>query len=100
MTPISTKSGAPDVERQDLHDQGRAEIGAEHDRERRHQIDQPAGGKTRRHQPGRGAALQDRRDAEPGEERAPAVAEGAPEKAPQIGAESALDAALHHVQTP
>ncbi len=90
----------PHVERHDLHDQGRAEIGAEHDRERRHQIHQPAGGKARRHQPGRGAALQYRGDAEPGEERAPAVAEGASEQAPQIGSEGALDAALHHVQAP
>ncbi len=95
-----TRRRQADIEGQELHDQRGAEIGAEHDGERRHQIDEPARGEARRHQPGRGAALQYRGDAEPGEERAPAVAEGASEQAPQIGSEGALDAALHHVQAP
>src|SRR5204863_9417972 len=50
--------------------------------------------------PGRGAALEDGRHADPRRESTQAVAEGASEKAPQVGAEGALDAALHHVQAP
>ena len=65
-----------------------------------HQIDQPAGGEARRHQPGRGAALQDRGDAKPGEKGAEPVAEGAPQHAPQMGSEGALDAGLHHMHAP
>src|SRR5437868_7977050 len=38
--------------------------------------------------------------ADPRRQSAQAVAEGASEKAPQVGAEGALDAALHHVQAP
>ena len=37
---------------------------------------------------------------DPRRESTQAVAEGASEKAPQVGAEGALDAALHHVQAP
>src|SRR5205814_8242455 len=40
------------------------------------------------------------RHADPRRESTQAVAEGASEKAPQVGAEGALDAALHHVQAP
>ena len=47
-----------DVEGEDLDDQRGADIGAQHDRERRHEIDQPAGGEAGDHQPGRRAALQ------------------------------------------
>jgi hypothetical protein len=49
-----------DVEGQDLGDKGAAEVGAEHDGERRRQADRTARGERRHHQPGCGAALQDR----------------------------------------
>ena len=47
-----------DVERQHLNDQRGADIGAEHDRERRHQADQSFGRERTRDQRGRGAALE------------------------------------------
>jgi len=82
-TPIRTNSGAtrPDVERQQLRDEGGADVGLEHDRERRHRTNQPPGGKAHGHQPGRRAALQDRRHAKPGEESPAPIAERVPEKA-------------------
>ena len=53
-----------DVERQDLDDQRRADIGAEHDRQRRHQADQAFGGEGTGDQGGRGAALEQRGQAD------------------------------------
>jgi len=94
------RGDACDVERQQLHDQRGADIGSEHDRERRHQIDQPAGSKARRHEPGRGAALQYRGDAEAGQESGKPTAKRASEKPAQMRAEAALDAALHHMHAP
>ena len=55
-----------DIERQDLHDQRGADIGAEHDRKRRHQADQAFRRERARDQRGRGAALEQRRQAEAG----------------------------------
>ena len=63
------------VERQHLHDQGGADIGAEHDRKRRHQAHQPFGGKGTGDQRGRGAALEQRRQAEAGGKGGEAVVE-------------------------
>src|SRR5437762_7833921 len=60
----------------------------------------PPAAKLARHQPSRSAALQDRGDAEPGEEGTKAADERAPEEATQMGSEGALNAALHHVQAP
>ena len=76
MTPDEHKKrcNPADVERQELHDQSRANIGTQHHCERGHQIDKTAGGKTRRHQPGRGAALQNGGDAEPSQESSKAIA--------------------------
>ena len=62
------------VEGQHLDDQRGADIGAEHGGQRRHQVDQPAGGKAGDHQAGRRAALQHRGHAQPGEERLDPVA--------------------------
>jgi hypothetical protein len=49
-----------------LHDQRCADIGSEHDGQRRNQADQAAAGKGRRHQCGRGAALQQGGDTDTG----------------------------------
>ena len=46
------------VEGQHLDDQGGAHVGTQHDRQRRHEIDEPAGCKCRDHQPGCRAALE------------------------------------------
>ena len=89
-----------DVEGQQLHDQRRADIGAEHDGERRHQADQAVGGERCGHQPGRGAALQQRGQAKPGGESGEAIAQRLAEEAAQVGAERAQHAAQDHVQAP
>ena len=64
-----------------------AEIGAEHDRERRRGLDHAAAGEGRDHQRGRGAALQDAGDAEAGQEGGEAVAQRDPQQVAQVGAE-------------
>ena len=94
------RGGRRYVERQHLHDQGRADIGAQHDGERRNKSDDALGAERSGHQPGRGAALQQRRQAEAGTERGEAIAQRLAEQAAQIGAERAQHAAEHHVQAP
>ena len=89
-----------DVEGEHLNDQRRADIGAEHHRQCRHQVDQPGGGQRRCHQGGRGARLQDGGDAESREKRAPARGQAAGEDAPDVGAERAHHARLDHVDPP
>ena len=89
-----------DVERQHLHDQRGADIGAEHDGKRRHQRDQAFGGKRTRDQRGRRAALQQRGEAEPGGKRREAVVQRLRQQPPQVRAERAQDAAVDHVQAP
>ena len=89
-----------DVERQYLHDQCRADIGAEHCGKPGDEIDQAAGGKTGDHQPGRGTALQYRRDPQAGEERLEAVPECGPKNPPQVRSERALNPALDHMHAP
>jgi hypothetical protein len=89
-----------DVEGERLHDQRRADIGAEHGGEGRRQRDRPASGEGADHQRGRRAALDRRGDAEPGEEGALLPAQRHAEPVLQAAAEGALDAALHHVQPP
>ena len=46
-----------DIERQQLNDQGRADIGAQHHRERGNQVQGPAGDERAHHQAGGSAAL-------------------------------------------
>ena len=89
-----------DVEGQHLNDERGADIGAEHDGERRHQTDQAFGRERTRDQCGGGAALQDRGEAEAGGERLEAVAQRLRQQPPQIGTERAQDAAVDHVQAP
>ena len=57
------------VKRQHLDDQRGADIGAQHHGQRRHEADQPAGGKGRHHQARGRAALEYGRHAHPGQER-------------------------------
>ena len=58
-----------DVERQDLHDQRGADIGAEHDGERGDEADEPLRGKRAGDQRRRGAALEQRGETEAGARR-------------------------------
>jgi hypothetical protein len=65
----------------------------------------PARGKRRRHQPGRGAALQHRRHGEPGQKGIEARAssgarQSAAEPETQLSAETPLDAGADHVRAP
>ena len=89
-----------DIEGEHLHDEGRADIGAEHDRERRYEPDQAARREPGGHQPGRGAALQRRGHAEPGKERRKPVLERGCEDRAEAWPEGALHARLHHVRAP
>ena len=89
-----------DVERQHLHDQRGADIGAEHDGKRGHQIDETAGREAGNHKAGRRAALQDGGDTDPGQKRFEAVAERAAQEAPELCPEGPLHARLDHVDAP
>ena len=89
-----------DVERQDLDDERRADIRAQHHGERGRKVDQPDGAEAGHHQGGGGAALQQRRDPQARGERAEAAFERLGEQAAQVRAEHALDARFHHVDAP
>jgi hypothetical protein len=89
-----------EVEGQDLHDQRRAHIRAQHRGQRMGQPDRACRREARHHQRGRRAALQRRGHAEPGEGGAPGRAERGAEPCLQPPAEGTLHAALHHVQAP
>ena len=58
-----------DVERENLNNKRRADVGSQHDGEHWDQIDRAASGKGGGHQPGRSAALQECRHTEASEER-------------------------------
>jgi hypothetical protein len=89
-----------DIERQDLDDQRRPYVGAQHDGESGNEI-QGAGGHERgSHQSGCGAALEKSGDERPREKGAKSALQGQSEQTPQIGAECAHDPAVDHVQSP
>ncbi len=89
-----------DIERQDLHDQRGADIGAEHDGERRHQADEAFRGERTRDQRRRRTALEQRRQAKAGRKGGEAVAQAFRQQRAQVGTERAQDAAVDHVQAP
>jgi hypothetical protein len=89
-----------DVEGQHLHDQRRADVCAEHRGQRRNQRDKPACGEGRNHERGRGAALKDSRDAKTRRESLQPSAKSPRQDSPELAAERALNAALHHVNAP
>jgi hypothetical protein len=88
------------IERQELHDQRGADIGAEHDGERGHQADHAVGGERGGHQAGRGARLQQRGQAEAGGEGGEAVAQRLAQGTAQVRPERAQHAAQDHMQAP
>ena len=61
--------GRRDIEGQQLNDQGRADICPQHHGQRRHEIDEAAGGEAGDHQARRRAALQDGGHPHAGQER-------------------------------
>ena len=89
-----------DVERQHLRDERRADVCAQHDRERRRQRDDTGSRERHRHQPGRGAALQERRNTEAGEKCLPAMSEVQFEGMAKRAAPPPLHAGAHHVGAP
>ncbi|MCY1426207.1 hypothetical protein D9M71_420230 [compost metagenome] len=88
------------VEAEQLHHQGGADVGPEHDRQGRRQAECAAGGERGGHQAGGGAALQQAGDAEPGQQRQPAVAQVAAEPVAQGRAEATQHAAGNHMGPP
>jgi hypothetical protein len=89
-----------DIERQQLHDEGRADIRAQHRRQGRDQLDDPAGGEPCHHQSGRRAALQKSGDTYPREKRSEATAQCPPQEAAKPSPEGTLHAALDHMDGP
>src|SRR6266404_3763755 len=93
-------SGGGNVERQDLNNQRGPNIRTEHDCKRRHQTDQTFGSERARDQGGRGAALQQGCQADARCKGGEAVLQGFRQKQTEIGAESAQNSAVNHVQAP
>ena len=89
-----------DVERQDLHDQRGADIGAEHDGERGDEADEPLRRKRARDQRRRGAALEQGSQTKAGAKGGEAVAQGLCQQQAQIRSERAQDPAVDHMQAP
>lgn len=89
-----------DIERERLNDQRRADVRPEHDGERRSKIDRAPCDEGGSHQPGRRAALQERRHDHPGEERQEAISQRSSQQASEIGAKGPDDAAVDHMQSP
>ena len=101
-TPMRDQHGPQPlhVEREHLRDDRRADIGAEHDRERKRQRDQAARRERGEQHRGRGRALQDAGDADAGEECADARAGVGRDRAAQRRAERARHAGAHHAHAP
>jgi len=83
-----------------LHDQCRADICAEHNGERRYQLDRAGADEGGRHQRRRRGGLKRRGDSQPGEESVGPVAQPASERMTKVRAENARDPALDHVDAP
>jgi hypothetical protein len=88
------------VEREDLRDHRRADIGAEDDGERERQRDQPACRERGEQQGGGGRALQHAGDTDSGAERSEARARIDRDRAPQRRAERTRHAGAHHAHAP
>jgi hypothetical protein len=88
------------VERQRLHHQAGAYVGAQHDGQRRRQLHQAARRKRRQHQSRGRRTLQRHGHRRTGPERPQAVAQRAGQEVPQLRSEGALNAGLHHVHAP
>jgi hypothetical protein len=89
-----------DVEREHLHDQRGANIGAEHDRKRRHQADEALGREGTGDQRGGRAALEQRREPKAGGKGGETIVKRLGEQLPQVRPEGAQNPAVDHVQAP
>lgn len=88
------------LEGQGLHDEGRADVGAEHHAEGRHQGDEAALGEGDDEKAGCRRALQGRRHAEAGAAGGQPAGGGLADRFPQPGAEGAHDRAADHLGRP
>jgi len=88
------------IEREHLNNQRGADIGAQHDRKRRHRTDETVGSEGTRHKGSRSAALEQRCQSDSGGKGAQAVVEGFSEPQPEVRAESAQNPAVDHMQAP
>lgn len=89
-----------EIERQDLRGDCGADISAQHHAQRDGTGDQAAAGEGGDDQGGGRAGLQQRGDAEAGDETGKALAQRAAEIAAQLGAEGARHAGAHHAHAP
>ena len=83
-----------------MNDEGRSDIGPQHDGKCRYQANLAARHEGGGHQPRRRAALKEGRHDNPGQEGQETVTEGGAEKTPQARAESTDNTAADHVQAP
>ncbi|MNS71107.1 hypothetical protein D3C72_1044640 [compost metagenome] len=88
------------VERQQLHDQRGADVGAQHRGQCRHQAHHAARREAGNHQARGRAALQGGGNAQARRESTQAGAQGSAQRGAQGGAEGALDTGLDHVHAP
>ena len=86
--------------REELDDQGGSHVGAQHHRQGRNQTDDLLGDETGRHESGSRAALEQSRDQDAGQKRAPATAERSFHQKSEARAERALQACAHHPDPP
>ena len=98
--PDQQRREGGDVEGEQLDHQGRADVGAQHDRQRCGERDETAGRERGEHQRGGGGALQGERDRRAGARRLEAVGERACQEGAKPRAERPLHAGLHHVHAP
>ena len=89
-----------DVEREYLNYECRTDIRAQHDRQRRNQGDEAACGKGRGHQAGRGAALQQGRYENAGQECRKPISKRDVEEVAEVRPERTHDPAVNHVEAP
>jgi hypothetical protein len=79
-----------------LNDQRRADVGAEHDRQRWDEIDEPARREGRHHQASRGTALEELGHADSGQQGEEPVAQRPAQQSPEFGPEGTHDPAADH----
>jgi hypothetical protein len=88
------------VEGEQLRQERRADVGAQHHGQRGGQRNDAGGGERGSQQSGGGTALQQGGDPQAGEKSAPAAVEIASQPPPQNRTESTLHPRAHHMRTP
>ncbi len=89
-----------DIEREYLNDKRCSHVRAKHDGQRRNEGHEAARGKGRGHQAGSGAALQQRRYENAGQESRKPITKGDVEQVAEVRPERTHDPAVDHVEAP